>query len=127
MGRPPAFDKQIYAKRKTVERGYLRLQREPADGTRFAIKHPIGVPAELEELTGGTVVVAAHQIIAMTLIELEGDETVPSVDALGLLIGTGVQVQLTEPRPLRPVDQRRYQPVSNAAALVAGGNGKTLH
>ena len=32
-GRPPAFDQQTYAKRNTVERGYLRLQREPADGS----------------------------------------------------------------------------------------------
>ena len=34
-GRPPGFDKQIYAKRNTVERGYLRLKQWRGIATRY--------------------------------------------------------------------------------------------
>ena len=34
-GRPPAFDHQIYAKRNTVERGYLRLKQWRGIATRY--------------------------------------------------------------------------------------------
>ena len=34
-GRPPGFDPQIYAKRNTVERGYLRLKQWRGIATRY--------------------------------------------------------------------------------------------
>ena len=34
-GRPPGFDQQTYAKRNTVERGYLRLKQWRGIATRY--------------------------------------------------------------------------------------------